>query len=149
MVALETPSVPPTSLITTTARPPGAASIASTSSVKGWEKSPIVRFTSRTLAPLPKHTLLLEGWGSAGPLPVFGAGTRMVPALGKVLVTVLNFVVAERNYVAGRPPPEASRPSTSIVSCRGTALPSASSAPASSAPERSSTELSTATRVSG
>jgi hypothetical protein len=53
----------------------------------------------------------------------------MVPGLEKVLVTVLNFVVAERSYVAGRPPPEASRPSTSIVSCRGTALPSASSAP--------------------
>ena len=87
--------------------------------------------------------------GSAGPLPVFRAGTRMVPGLEKVFVTVLNFVVAERSYVAGRPPPEASRPSTSITSCRGTALPSASSAPASSAPEMSSTLLSTATRVSG
>ena len=84
--------------------------------------------------------------GSAGPLPVFRAGTRMVPGLEKVLVTVLNFVVAERSYVAGRPPPEASRPSTS---CKGTALPSASSDPASSAPEMSSTLLSTATRVSG
>jgi hypothetical protein len=29
--------------------------------VKGWEKFLIVRFTSRTLALLPKETFLLEG----------------------------------------------------------------------------------------
>src|ERR671916_2096240 len=52
-------------------------------------------------------------------------------------------------YVAGFAPLEARRSRRAIISGRGVSFRIASSAPAASAPERSSTELSTATGVSG